>query len=592
MSDADPHAVRGSQGGKKPTSFTLVSMPVPILAAQNVRGNSTSTVRFQKDEERTEYDRLSLYLPFDHTWSPPPLTEPDFICNIFYFGQLLVYKYHSMVFHCRSANLSSLLRPDGKLQPICERDLYRRRDLTCAKCKQALKGGYIPAFRTYLTYCVHPPSHHARQFWDIRLAKNVPQGPFPPETYTPEEAQHGLSATSEGQISAEALARLIWTRLSEYEESSLACLSDIARHVGNGLDLEAIQAAGRLVLHIEVLFAAIDELERAGAESLPQPSYAENLLYTASDLIETLSGAQDDPPESYPIPLEIQRERTVQALLALTPSLVSHHKNLVIIVLKEALKLKQGTSSGNAPLKFLNRLKRLAMDGADPNADRREYFTPANITNADASPSITTNPLSTRALEHFPSVTVDYSEGVAYGYQSLSPRCTGESPTSPNFILRAVKDGIIMLPFLPSDECIECLSPINEGCVRLGTYQRWHLRCFACATCGKSAEDKIDSWEGSLHENSSRIDASPEAREVPPPTNLTDFRYGFLTAPGSPFDTPKIYCTTHTGEELWHGGRFEEVTRLEQYAFLLYVAIRRSYYMLLGYSYVHTTTGK
>ncbi|KAG8934870.1 hypothetical protein FRC00_011731 [Tulasnella sp. 408] len=476
MSDADPRAVRGSHGGIKPTSFSLVPIPAPILAAQYVRETSTGTVRFQKDEERTEYDRLSLYLPFDHTSSPPPLTEPDYDEDF------------------------SRSSPDYS-------NLFRVLRIAQAAGSVEWKWGLV-LLPTLLNL-----------FWDIRVAKITTQSPLPPERHILEEVQHRLSAASESQISAEALAHLIWSRLSEYEESSLACLSDIAQHVGNGLDLVAIQAVERLVLHIEVLFAAIDELERAGAESLSQTSYAESLLYTASDLIETLSGAQDDGPESYPVPLEIQRERTVQALLALTPSLVSHHKNLMIIVLNGALKLNHGPSSGKALLKFLDRLKRFAMDGANPNADRQEQFVPANIADADAFPSLTTNSLFTRALGDFPSVAVDYSEGVAYGYQSLSPRCAGESPTSPNFILRAVKDGIIMLPFFPSDDCIECLSPINEGCVRLGAYQRWHLQCFACATCGKSVEDTIDSREGST--------------------------------------------------ELWHGGQFEAVTRLEQYAFLL-----------------------
>jgi hypothetical protein len=50
--------------------------------------------------------------------------------------------------------------PDGKQQPLCERDYFRRLNLICAKCGMALRGSYITAcsalharmtmFRTHL----------------------------------------------------------------------------------------------------------------------------------------------------------------------------------------------------------------------------------------------------------------------------------------------------------------------------------------------------------------------------------------------------------------------------------------------------------
>ena len=38
--------------------------------------------------------------------------------------------------------------PDGKQQPLCERDYYRRLHLICANCGLALKGSYITACGT------------------------------------------------------------------------------------------------------------------------------------------------------------------------------------------------------------------------------------------------------------------------------------------------------------------------------------------------------------------------------------------------------------------------------------------------------------
>lgn len=53
----------------------------------------------------------------------------------------------------------------------------------------------------------------------------------------------------------------IWTHLSAFEESSAACISDMLRHVSASNYLDAIRMAEKFILHVEVLFAAIDDLE-------------------------------------------------------------------------------------------------------------------------------------------------------------------------------------------------------------------------------------------------------------------------------------------------------------------------------------------
>lgn len=49
--------------------------------------------------------------------------------------------------------------------------------------------------------------------------------------------------------------------LSAFEESSAACISDMLRQVSNGQYLDAIRMAEKFILHVEVLFASIDDLE-------------------------------------------------------------------------------------------------------------------------------------------------------------------------------------------------------------------------------------------------------------------------------------------------------------------------------------------
>ena len=54
----------------------------------------------------------------------------------------------------------------------------------------------------------------------------------------------------------------IWTNLSAFEESSAACVRDMLTHVSaGGVYLDAIRTAEKFILHVEVLFAAIDEIE-------------------------------------------------------------------------------------------------------------------------------------------------------------------------------------------------------------------------------------------------------------------------------------------------------------------------------------------
>ena len=49
--------------------------------------------------------------------------------------------------------------------------------------------------------------------------------------------------------------------LSAFEESSAACISDMLKHVSDGQYLDVIRNAEKSILHVEVLFAAIDDLE-------------------------------------------------------------------------------------------------------------------------------------------------------------------------------------------------------------------------------------------------------------------------------------------------------------------------------------------
>lgn len=74
----------------------------------------------------------------------------------------------------------------------------------------------------------------------------------------------------ERQISMELKVSQIWLVLSGFEESSAACIGEMLRVVNERKLLDVILVAEKFILHVETLFAVIDDLEaqfaRVGAK--------------------------------------------------------------------------------------------------------------------------------------------------------------------------------------------------------------------------------------------------------------------------------------------------------------------------------------
>jgi hypothetical protein len=62
----------------------------------------------------------------------------------------------------------------------------------------------------------------------------------------------------------------IWTLLSAFEESSAACISDMLLHVSNGAYIEGSLMAAKFIVHVEVLFGAIDRLDELSIKATGQ----------------------------------------------------------------------------------------------------------------------------------------------------------------------------------------------------------------------------------------------------------------------------------------------------------------------------------
>lgn len=211
---------------------------------------------------------------------------------------------------------------------------------------------------------------------------------------------------------------------------------------------------------------------------------------------------------------------------------------------------------------FLDKLHLLAVEGGNPSARRL-------IRNAHPN-------------DHGGAYS---TQGVSYGFKSLAPEYAGDSPfsDSPDSTMPLVER--LSIP-PPSDLCVKCRKTVEEDCVRLGTYQRWHSQCLDCATCGKTSSPIMANDQ--VLQNK---DANADEKESPPaklssarrPPAKADF---FVYDPRSAPEEKKVYGpapkTTYCLDHQVPGcvGGFQAVSRLEQYTYLLNVALRRLSSML------------
>lgn len=80
---------------------------------------------------------------------------PCFKCRVsvaLYFCELLIsFFFYQECDVVVASKFFPIEGPDGKQQPLCERDYFGRLNLICAKCQQALRGSYITACSTLIS---------------------------------------------------------------------------------------------------------------------------------------------------------------------------------------------------------------------------------------------------------------------------------------------------------------------------------------------------------------------------------------------------------------------------------------------------------
>jgi hypothetical protein len=413
---------------------------------------------------------------------------------------------------------------DGKVQPLCERDYFRRLNLVCATCGDALKGSYITAlgqkyhvehftcslcptafgpedsyyendgkvfchYHYSLEFAVncagcetailkqfveidrnnvnehwHPECYMINRFWNVKLSQNFSEGNQEGPLENTLKAPPTASELKKAQSDMEDQMYQIWTVLSAFEESAAACISDMLLHVSNGAYIEGVNMAKRFITHVDILFAAIDSLKsqfEKVSDTLLYTSEAKRLCKKIVNFFSLLSHTQESG---------IQMIGITEELLSLVTGLAHYLKILIRIALSGALKLEKKYFSKVAIPNFLNDLMQLAS-----REERSELESDLHVT---------------------------------------------------------------------SDLCQICKITCEEECYR---YQqnRWHCECFKCSSCQSPLQSNLDKTK--LHT-----------------------------------DTLKIYCNTCTTTLKVENieAKFEYVTKLQQYSFLLRVALRRLYTLL------------
>lgn len=96
------------------------------------------------------------------------------------------------------------------------------------------------------------------KFWNVRLSPAGQTWEPPPvdDDATPEERER---IRQEEDLMEDKVYN-IWSTLSTFEESSAACISDMLLHVSNGAYIDGVLVAKRFIGHVEILFAAVDQL--------------------------------------------------------------------------------------------------------------------------------------------------------------------------------------------------------------------------------------------------------------------------------------------------------------------------------------------
>ncbi|KAH5881807.1 hypothetical protein HBI92_141560 [Parastagonospora nodorum] len=304
-------------------------------------------------------------------------------------------------------------KPPGQY-PLCETDYFRRLDLLCFECGQALRGSYITALdRKYhiehftcsvcptvfgasdsyyehegSVYCHyhystkfaqrcngcqtsilkqfveiyrngqnqhwHPECYMIHKYWNVRLhstGQPVIEHMHISESDATDEVRETVRQQEE---EIEAKVNWIWKTLSAFEEKSATCISDMLLHVSNGAYVDGVMAAKKFIVHVELLFAAADELDAQLVQRTPKGlTYSRESKLLCKKVVAFFALLTQSQGTG------VRRLGVTQELLSLVTGLAHYLKLLIRICLQGSLKLERETRSSSGLTHFLTQVNSL-----------------------------------------------------------------------------------------------------------------------------------------------------------------------------------------------------------------------------------------
>jgi len=395
--------------------------------------------------------------------------------------------------------------------PLCEYDYFRKLDLICFECHNALRGPYINALgnkyhlehfkcstcgkvfdsdesyyehdnniychlhysKLFATKCEGCQSSIVKQF--VELLKGGRNQQWHPECYMVFKFWNvyitadcvGLQQRLGMDIilanlndidpndllivehQLETVVMNCWLVLSGFEEISATCISEMLLCACTGKRGQGLFSTGKLVLYVEVLFDALDFVQKMCLEHKPDPnqenaqknSLSEEVYSVdAFDKFQTLRKEPRNISGKLMSYLAILRKSNQLSdsgslsseLLSVVTGCAHYLKLLIRIGLNNALKLNKIRGDTKALDGFLMRTKKFD-----------------DIESADKLPGDSRISIGSR----------------------------------------------LAIPLNASDACRACLKSIEKSCVRYKNL-RWHMKCFECSICHRqpSPEFVVESF--------------------------------------------------------------------------------------------------
>ncbi|KAK9475371.1 uncharacterized protein V1510DRAFT_358627 [Dipodascopsis tothii] len=225
----------------------------------------------------------------------------------------------------------------------------------CEGCHGAILKQFFESFRNGRHQQWHPECYMILRFWSIRISQFQPPRALPERPADPADAPRAVDAATREDVrlqeqKLEKKVAKIWKVLSEFEEVTAACISDMLQYASSGAYLDAVLATSRLAYRIKVLFEAIDRLGQSfSLDSLPRSTGKEPkiLCKRVVSFLSLISRAHEHGAKHIGI---------TQDLLGLVTGTAHYLKLLIQYGLLGALKLDQAATDVPYVGRFLDYL--------------------------------------------------------------------------------------------------------------------------------------------------------------------------------------------------------------------------------------------